>query len=144
MSSDNKSLRQQLLNIIDTRMSRAHPSRVEACHNLLMRIIDNILREPTEEKFQKIKMRGKTFSTTVEGVDGVVDYLRLCGFVVRVIDFEEHLVLNTSDETVLEKLQTGKDVLEERTNKIKERRARQEYLEQKEKEADKHYLESVR
>ena len=55
--------------------------------------MQNVLREPTEEKFRRLKIAGNAFKTKVGGVKGGEDYLAAAGWRRKVIDMEPFFVL---------------------------------------------------
>ncbi|CAG9766427.1 unnamed protein product [Ceutorhynchus assimilis] len=55
-------------------------SKVQECANILCRYIDNILGNPTETKFHKIRCSNQTFSEKVLPLLGAIEFLSAAGF----------------------------------------------------------------
>ncbi|KAL9974898.1 hypothetical protein ACROYT_G011998 [Oculina patagonica] len=54
--------------------------KVKACVDTLCRYLDNIRKDPEEEKYQKIKQSNKIFQERVAPVKGATEFLLACGF----------------------------------------------------------------
>lgn len=63
-------------------------NKIKACVDLLCRYLDNICKNPDEEKFQKIKKSNKVFQERVAPIRGAVQFLLACGFEDKVISVE--------------------------------------------------------
>ncbi|XP_015780829.1 PREDICTED: LOW QUALITY PROTEIN: UBX domain-containing protein 6-like [Acropora digitifera] len=63
-------------------------NKIKACIDLLCRYLDNICKNPDEEKFQKIKKSNKVFQERVAPIRGAVQFLLACGFEDKVISVE--------------------------------------------------------
>jgi len=77
--------------------------RVQVCVETLCKYIDNILKNPTEEKFRKIRRSNKAFKERVAALEGAEEFLVDCGFKVCVLpgtdgQEEEFWVLDESSE----------------------------------------------
>jgi len=57
--------------------------KVSVCVDTICKYIDNILKNPTEEKFRKIRHSNKAFQERVASLEGANDFLRGCGFEVK-------------------------------------------------------------
>jgi len=57
--------------------------RVELCVETLSKYIDNIVNNPAEPKFRKIRRSNKAFKERVASLEGTQDFLEGCGFQVR-------------------------------------------------------------
>jgi len=92
--------------------------KVKLCVDTLTKYLDNIIQNPSEEKFRKIRKSNKAFVERVSSLEGADIFLGAVGFEVVAIDgqdfwkFPDYLL--ESAETcidTLEKLQTLKDAL---------------------------------
>lgn len=63
--------------------------KVKACVDLLCRYLDNICKNPDEEKFQKIKKSNKIFQERVASIRGAVHFILACGFEDKVLSVED-------------------------------------------------------
>jgi hypothetical protein len=77
-----------------------HPNVVAQSLATIKKIIDNIIQNPEDQKYRKVKVRGNTFQRDVVKVDGAMDFLVEAGFVKRVIDHEEMVHLMSLDAPV--------------------------------------------
>jgi len=57
--------------------------RVELCVETLSKYIDNIVNNPSEAKFRKIRKSNKAFKERVAALDGSQEFLEGCGFQVQ-------------------------------------------------------------
>lgn len=57
--------------------------KVATCVETLGKYIDNILANPTEPKFRKIKKKNKAFQERVGSLEGTAQFLEGCGFVTE-------------------------------------------------------------
>eukprot|EP00092_Neocalanus_flemingeri_P028049 GFUD01030452.1.p1 GENE.GFUD01030452.1~~GFUD01030452.1.p1 ORF type:complete len:442 (+),score=157.19 GFUD01030452.1:613-1938(+) len=57
--------------------------RVELCVETLSKYIDNIVNNPAEPKFRKIRRSNKAFKERVAALEGTQEFLEGCGFQVR-------------------------------------------------------------
>ena len=54
--------------------------KVEVCVETLCKYIDNIVNNPTEQKFRKIRKSNKAFRERVAALEGSEEFLQGCGF----------------------------------------------------------------
>ena len=54
--------------------------KVEVCVETLCKYIDNIVNNPTEQKFRKIRKSNKAFKERVAALEGSEEFLQGCGF----------------------------------------------------------------
>ncbi|XP_032590603.1 UBX domain-containing protein 6 [Drosophila grimshawi] len=66
--------------------------RADDCTATLTKYLENIIKNPEEEKFCKIRMTNKIFSDKVRYVDGALDVLHAAGFSEVQIDDEPFLL----------------------------------------------------
>ncbi|XP_028133703.1 UBX domain-containing protein 6 [Diabrotica virgifera virgifera] len=90
-------------------------TKVTDCVNVLIRYIDNILANPEETKFHKIRCSNATFCDKVMPVLGALDFLNAAGFRDQKIDNngteENFLVWSVENIDGLETLQFLRDTL---------------------------------
>ncbi|MFT7808723.1 UBX domain-containing protein 6 isoform X1 [Arapaima gigas] len=96
--------------------------KVKAAVDIISRYVDNICKNPTEEKYRKIKVSNKIFQEKVSCVEGSLEFLQALGFESTFLevegnDKEEFLVLAEQEPSKLEqlkemeeRLQTGEPV----------------------------------
>ncbi|KAH8397025.1 hypothetical protein KR215_007638 [Drosophila sulfurigaster] len=72
--------------------------KADDCIATLIKYLENIIKNPDEEKFCKIRMSNKIFSEKVRYVDGALDVLYAAGFSEVQID-EEPFLLWTKEQT---------------------------------------------
>ncbi|KAG5675935.1 hypothetical protein PVAND_005792 [Polypedilum vanderplanki] len=76
--------------------------RSQDCVETLKKYLSNIIQEPSEVKFHKIRMTNRIFCDKVANVEGSSEFLKNAGFSEQVIDGESFLVW--SPETSIEHL----------------------------------------
>ncbi|KAK9803636.1 hypothetical protein WJX72_007545 [[Myrmecia] bisecta] len=54
--------------------------RLKTCQNTLMKYCANVAKDPSEEKFRKIRLSNAAFQTRVGSLQGGVEFLELIGF----------------------------------------------------------------
>ena len=54
--------------------------QVTACVETLCKYIDNVIENPTEEKYRKIRKANRVFKERVNGLEGAVPFLEAAGF----------------------------------------------------------------
>ena len=89
--------------------------RVTAAIDTLAKIVGNILANPAEPKFRKIRKCNKAYQGKVAGLEGTAEFMEGCGFVTRQVEgpegaLEECWVL-PEEETDLEALGTMMETL---------------------------------
>ncbi|XP_054710322.1 UBX domain-containing protein 6-like [Uloborus diversus] len=81
----------------------------------LTRYLTNIIDNPTEEKFRKIRFKNKIFQDRILDLEGAFDFLTAAGFVQETINTngenEEYFVFPTENLENLENLQILKEAL---------------------------------
>lgn len=87
--------------------------RAEDCIETIKKYLTNIIHNPTEIKFQKIRMSNRIFSEKVANIEGSFEFMKAAGFQEQIIDDESFLVWSPefSVET-LEKLCESLDLCE--------------------------------
>jgi UBX domain-containing protein 6 len=58
---------------------------VETCVDTLCKYLDNILQNPSEPKFRKIRKSNKAFQERVASLEGTEEFIRDCGFQVEMM-----------------------------------------------------------
>ncbi|CAG9839959.1 unnamed protein product [Diabrotica balteata] len=90
-------------------------SKVTDCVNVLIRYLDNIIANPEETKFHKIRCSNATFCDKVIPILGALDFLHAAGFRDQKIDHngteENFLVWSVENIDGLETLQFLRDTL---------------------------------
>lgn len=66
--------------------------KAEACIETLTKYLENIVNQPDEEKFRKIRLSNRIFCDRVRGVEGGYEFLVGAGFVEQTIDDELFLI----------------------------------------------------
>jgi hypothetical protein len=74
------------------------PPKQQSAVDSLTTLIGNILREPGNEKFRRVRCTNETLKARLLGVKGGEDFLRTCGFREQTIDFTRFLVLPSYNE----------------------------------------------
>lgn len=64
----------------------------------LAKMVSNVLNNPNEERYRRVKTSNAAFSRRLGGIEGGRDAMRALGFVEEDVDGEPHLVLNASAE----------------------------------------------
>jgi len=91
--------------------------KVTVCVDTLCKYIDNILKNPSEEKFRKIRLSNKAFQERVAVMEGANDFLSGCGFEIKKLpgqdgSSEEDFWVFPEEKTAdLEHLEAMKDCL---------------------------------
>ena len=92
------------------------PSKVKVCVDVLCKYLDNIIENPQEEKFRRIRATNKTFQEKVVSMRGSEEYLQAIGFTVKTIpgvDGEEdaYFVLDSESAADTAQMKTYKEIL---------------------------------
>ncbi len=66
--------------------------RADACIETLKKYLENIIQNPEEEKFHKIRMGNRIFSEKVANVEGSIEFLNAAGFEEKEENGEKFLV----------------------------------------------------
>ncbi|XP_028260609.1 LOW QUALITY PROTEIN: UBX domain-containing protein 6-like [Parambassis ranga] len=90
--------------------------KVKAAVDIISKYVDNICKNPTEEKYRKIKLSNKVFQEKVRSVEGSREFLQALGFTSIMLPVEGQ----GKEEEVLVLLEQSPDSLE----LMKERRDR--------------------
>ena len=64
--------------------------KLKLCVDTLCKYIDNIIANPTEEKFRKIRLSNKAFKERVLALKGTEEFMQATGFLVKTLPFEDH------------------------------------------------------
>ena len=78
---------------------------VKLCNDILIKYIDNLLNNPNEEKFRRIRVNNRAFKDKVSPIDGSEEFLQSCGFERKALPFEDHpneIFLVISEESALD------------------------------------------
>ncbi|XP_041705054.2 UBX domain-containing protein 6-like [Coregonus clupeaformis] len=92
--------------------------KVKAAVDIISKYIENICKNPTEEKYRKIKLSNKVFQEKVKTVEGSREFLEAMGFQSIMLDVEgqeeseEFLVLMAHDPESLEVKKESRDRLQ--------------------------------
>lgn len=73
------------------------PDKANACTETLAKYIENIVQNPTEEKYRKIRLSNRIFCERVRDVEGGVEFLIGAGFTEQTIDDEKFLIHSGDD-----------------------------------------------
>jgi len=117
------------------------PRVIVGCYELLSKIVRNIIENPGEEMYLRMKLKNNgTLKDKVLSVKGGLNYLLKCGFVKKVHEFEEYYMLDKVD---IEKLLVANDVLQDCIITTKKREIERTNREEKEKEEEKNRRQQV-
>jgi len=83
--------------IVHIQLGASAPAATLAAMNTILRIIQNILKNPHEDKYKRIPTNTKTWQTQISCVDGAIELLKQIGFERRVEDFQEWWKCNHPD-----------------------------------------------
>lgn len=72
--------------------------KADDCVETLKKYLENIINNPTEEKYHKIRMGNRIFSEKVANVEGSSEFLVAAGFEERDIDGEKFLIWNPESD----------------------------------------------
>lgn len=90
--------------------------KVKVCVETLCKYLDNIINNPSEEKFRKIRISNKAFSERVSSMEGTEEFLQAAGFEMKMLPFEDHeerfFVMNEAVASDTERLSNVKAVLQ--------------------------------
>ncbi|KAA0712279.1 UBX domain-containing protein 6 [Triplophysa tibetana] len=92
--------------------------KVKAAVDIISKYMDNICKNPTEEKYRKIKVSNKVFQEKVSGVEGTREYLQALGFESTMMPVEdedkteEYLVLPPQESEALEHMKVHLECLQ--------------------------------
>ncbi|XP_051551496.1 UBX domain-containing protein 6-like [Myxocyprinus asiaticus] len=92
--------------------------KVKAAMDIICKYIDNICKNPTEEKYRKLKVSNKVFQEKVSGIVGTREYLQALGFESTMLPVdgeertEEYLVLPQQESEALEQMKVHLECLQ--------------------------------
>ncbi|XP_013885839.1 UBX domain-containing protein 6 [Austrofundulus limnaeus] len=91
--------------------------KVTAALDIISKYVDNICKNPTEEKYRKIKVSNKVFQEKVRSIEGSQEFLKALGFMSVMLpvegqeEEEEFLVLPEQNPDALELMKERRDRL---------------------------------
>ncbi|GLC36286.1 hypothetical protein PLESTF_001732400 [Pleodorina starrii] len=77
-----------------------NPINIEACLATCIKLFSNVVNNPNEEKYRKVKAVSNTLKNTVLVVKGGEDLLLHAGWVPRVIEMEKYWVFDAAPDSV--------------------------------------------
>ena len=83
--------------------------QVKICVDTLCKYLDNIMQNPTEEKFRKIRQSNKAYQERIAVLEGTSLFLQSAGFMSQTLDEQEFWVFPQNSD--LEGLQVLKEAL---------------------------------
>lgn len=83
--------------------------KVKICVETLCKYLDNIMQNPTEEKFRKIRQSNKAYQERIAVLEGTSLFLQSAGFMSQTLDEQEFWVFPQNSD--LEGLQVLKEAL---------------------------------
>uniref|UniRef100_M4ABN6 UBX domain-containing protein 6 n=1 Tax=Xiphophorus maculatus TaxID=8083 RepID=M4ABN6_XIPMA len=92
--------------------------KVKAAVDIISKYVDNICKNPSEEKYRKIKVSNKVFQEKVSPVEGSREFLQAVGFISVMLpveaqeEEEEFLVLPEQSDDALELMKERRDRLQ--------------------------------
>ncbi|XP_014891592.1 UBX domain-containing protein 6 isoform X1 [Poecilia latipinna] len=92
--------------------------KVKAAVDIISKYVDNICKNPSEEKYRKIKVSNKVFQEKVRPVEGSREFLQALGFISVMLpvegqeEEEEFLVLPEQSDDALELMKERRDRLQ--------------------------------
>ncbi|KAG1939691.1 UBX domain-containing protein 6 isoform X1 [Pimephales promelas] len=92
--------------------------KVKAAIDIISKYIENICKNPTEEKYRKIKLSNKVFQEKVSVIEGSREYLQALGFESTALPVdgedrtEEYLVLPPQEPDALEQIKVDLELLQ--------------------------------
>ncbi|XP_043984999.1 UBX domain-containing protein 6 isoform X2 [Gambusia affinis] len=92
--------------------------KVKAAVDIISKYVDNICKNPSEEKYRKIKVSNKVFQEKVRPVEGSREFLQAVGFISVMLpvegqeEEEEFLVLPEQSDDALELMKERRDRLQ--------------------------------
>ncbi|KAK7102075.1 UBX domain-containing protein 6-like [Littorina saxatilis] len=92
-----------------------NPEKVKVGIETLLKYLDNVINNPDEEKFHKIRIGNKAFQERVRSLEGTEEFLQAAGFTIRCLPHEDHeenfWVLSEEMCKDVERLKNIKEVL---------------------------------
>lgn len=86
-------------------------TKAEQCIETLSKYLENILQNPAEEKYRKIRTSNRIFVERVKSVEGGYDFLIGAGFVEQELDNETYLIYVEENSENINQLQELLDAL---------------------------------
>ncbi|XP_076009354.1 UBX domain-containing protein 6 [Genypterus blacodes] len=92
--------------------------KVKAAVDIISKYVENICKNPTEEKYRKIKLSNRVYQEKVASVEGSREFLQALGFISVMLpvegqdEEEEFLVLPEQSEDALELMKERRDRLQ--------------------------------
>ncbi|GLI69438.1 hypothetical protein VaNZ11_014050 [Volvox africanus] len=77
-----------------------NPINIEACLATCNKLFGNVINNPDEEKYRKVKVASNTLKNTVMVVKGGEDLLLHAGWVPRVMEMEKYWVFDAAPDSV--------------------------------------------
>lgn len=84
--------------------------QIDDCINTITKYLENILQNPTDEKYRKIRMNNKIFQDKVQPIEGALLILEAAGFEVKELPYQ-----NTKENFLVfpnEKLSEAAEIFE--------------------------------
>lgn len=72
--------------------------KADHCVETLKKYLENIINNPSEEKYHKIRMGNRIFSEKVANVEGSMEFLRAAGFQEEEMDGEKFMIWNPESD----------------------------------------------
>ncbi|KZW04012.1 hypothetical protein EXIGLDRAFT_827948 [Exidia glandulosa HHB12029] len=102
--------RQRFRRLIDPGILRADPAKARPALELLLKLADNIINNPNEEKYRSFKPTNKVIQRDLVEVKGAVEYAVALGFRATVRDFQPYYEWNPK---YTDQLRIGADMIRE-------------------------------
>ena len=113
-----------------TNITANSPPVQEACVATLHKLCDNVLSNPSEEKFRKVRANNAMMKRKVSACRGGVEFLLASGWTREVENFEPYFVFKAGggvgDAALLEILHVAEEVLRKQLALVTEKRERYE------------------
>ncbi|XP_060814029.1 UBX domain-containing protein 6 [Bombus pascuorum] len=80
-------------------------NRIDACVETLGKYLENIINNPEEEKYQKIRMQNRIFQDKVAAIEGALEFLNAAGFHQKKLlnnDKEDDFLIRNADNCDIE------------------------------------------
>ncbi|KAF1330417.1 putative ubiquitin regulatory protein, partial [Globisporangium splendens] len=87
---------------------RQDPSRAIAAAETIIKMLNNIQNNPTEEKYRKVRLSNASIQSKLVAVNGAVEILEEAGFSKIAVDGEEYLML-TDEAYLVDRVQSAID-----------------------------------
>lgn len=87
------------------------PEKQEICVDILQKYLKNLMNNPNEEKYRKIRQENQIYIQRVKDVEGALEFLKSVGFQELTIDNEPFLIYEGDVEEEKDKLQQLLDEL---------------------------------